>query len=476
MEAAPPSTRRQRSRGIVRPYSGIFTVAQRLLDIGVIVFARYLACVAYPQPWDNRHTVISLAAIVLFTLTAEVNGAYRSWRAVPLREQLRAVLWSWTLIAPLLLLWMFTSKTTAEHSRVVNVAWFALVAGFMCFWRTIVQLVLVHARKRGSNSRTAGIIGATRMGVRLLEQLSNPAYGIRPRGIYDARTADRVRRYLGETSLAGDIEKAVEDAKNGELDFVYITLPLRAESRISECVARLADTTAQVQLVTDFSVFDLLHARWSTVGDIPTVSVFDTPFSGVAGWTKRVEDLILGIIFLTLLTPIMIVVAVLVKLSSPGPVFFVQTRYGLNGRPIRVIKFRTMTAQEDGSTVTQAKRGDQRVTKLGALLRATSIDELPQFWNVVTGDMSIVGPRPHAVAHNELYRSLIHGYMLRHKVKPGITGWAQINGCRGETETVDKMRARVRYDLEYIENWNLSWDMEIIFRTAFKVLKDESAY
>ncbi len=476
MELPPPSTRRQRSRGVIRPYAGLFVVAQRLLDIGLIVLARYLACLVYPTTWDNSHTLISLVGVVVFTITAEVNGLYRSWRTVPLRQQLRAVLWSWTLVAPPLLLWLFLSKTTADHSRVINISWFAVAAVCMCSWRIAQRVFLLYLRKQGANSRTAGIIGATRMGVRLMDQLQDPALGIRLKGIYDSRGTDRVARYLGDRELAGDIEQAVEDARNGELDFVYITLPLRAESRISETVARLADTTATVQLVTDFSVFDLLHAQWSSVGDIPTVSVFDTPFSGVAGWTKRVEDLALGSFFLLLASPLMLMIALLVKLTSRGPVFFVQTRYGLNGRPIRVLKFRSMTVAEDGSKVTQAKKGDVRVTKLGAFLRATSLDELPQFWNVVRGDMSIVGPRPHAVAHNEMYRSLIHGYMLRHKVKPGITGWAQINGCRGETDTVDKMRARIQYDLEYIENWKLSWDLEIILQTALKVLKDKNAY
>jgi putative colanic acid biosynthesis UDP-glucose lipid carrier transferase len=181
-------------------------------------------------------------------------------------------------------------------------------------------------------------------------------------------------------------------------------------------------------------------------------------------------------LFLLLLAPVMLAIAIAVKLTSKGPVFFAQTRYGLNGKPIRVLKFRSMTVAENGAKVTQATKGDTRITRLGAFLRASSLDELPQFINVLLGEMSIVGPRPHAVAHNEEYRTLIHGYMLRHKVKPGITGWAQVNGFRGETDTLDKMKARVEYDLQYIENWDLRWDFEIIFRTAFKVLGDKNAY
>lgn len=474
-EQSPASSTRS-SGSLIRPYSGLFTVAQRLLDVFAIVLARLIACWVYPESWHTGHTVIALCGILAFTVTSDGNNVYRSWRAVPLPEQLRAVLWSWALTAPLLLLWLFVSKTTADHSRFINVVWFALAPAFMCAWRAAERAVLARARMNGANSRTAGIIGATRMGLRLTEQLKDPTHGIRLRGTYDARTSDRVAKYLGDSNLVGDIDQAVQDARNGLLDFVYITLPLRAESRISETIAQLADTTATVQVVTDFSVFDLLHSRWSSVGDIPTVSVFDTPFSGVAGWTKRVEDLVLGTLLLLLFTPVMLGIALVIKCTSRGPVLFRQTRYGLNGRPIRVCKFRTMTVLEDGGTVTQAKRGDSRITKVGAFLRATSLDELPQFWNVVCGEMSIVGPRPHAVAHNETYRSLIHGYMLRHKVKPGITGWAQVNGCRGETDTVSKMRERVKFDLEYIDNWKLSWDLKIIVQTAMTVVRDKNAY
>src|SRR5690606_11766424 len=265
------------------------------------------------------------------------------------------------------------------------------------------------------------------------------------------RSGERCRQFLGEGELVGDINDAVAHAKDGTLDYVYIALPLKAETRISETVTALADTTATVQLVTDFSVFDLLHARWVTVGEIPTVSVFDTPFQGRARLAKRAEDLVLGTLILILVSPIMLACAIAVKLSSPGPVFFAQTRYGLNSRPIKVLKFRSMTTQDNGPDVKQATKGDARITRVGAFLRSSSLDELPQFINVLRGEMSIVGPRPHAVAHNESYRALIHGYMLRHKVKPGITGWAQVNGWRGETDTLEKMEQRINHDLHYIQ-------------------------
>jgi putative colanic acid biosynthesis UDP-glucose lipid carrier transferase len=213
-------------------------------------------------------------------------------------------------------------------------------------------------------------------------------------------------------------------------------------------------------------MFNLLSARWSTIGEIPLISVHDTPFVGVDGWIKRLEDIVVGSMIVLLISIPMLVIAVAIKLTSKGPVFFRQRRYGLNGKEIRVLKFRSMTVMQDGPDVPQATKDDVRVTPLGKFLRRTSMDELPQFLQVITGKMSIVGPRPHAVVHNETYRSLIRGYMLRHKVKPGITGWAQINGWRGETPEVSWMENRIRFDLEYIRRWTLLWDLKIILLTV----------
>jgi putative colanic acid biosynthesis UDP-glucose lipid carrier transferase len=212
------------------------------------------------------------------------------------------------------------------------------------------------------------------------------------------------------------------------------------------------------------------------VGGVPVVAVCETPFTGFSGVVKRFSDIVLSLLILLMLTPVMTVLAAGVKLSSPGPVIFKQRRYGLDGKEILVYKFRSMTSTDNGTVVKQATRDDQRITRFGAFIRRTSLDELPQFVNVLQGRMSIVGPRPHAVAHNETYRKLIKGYMVRHKVKPGITGWAQVNGYRGETETVDKMEKRIEFDLEYLRNWSLSLDLWIIIKTALVVVKDRNAY
>ena len=296
-------------------------------------------------------------------------------------------------------------------------------------------------------------------------------------GVYDDRRVERTVEASAEPmQLAGNFAGLVEDARAGRIDYVFIALPTRAEKRIVELVNRLADTTATVYVIPDLFISDLMRAQWTTLGGLPAVSVFDSPFDGVNGWLKRAEDLALGALFLALAALPMLAIAIGVALSSPGAVLFRQRRYGLNGRVVEVLKFRTMTAADDGAKVVQARHDDPRITRFGRFLRASSLDELPQLLNVLAGSMSLVGPRPHAVAHNEEYRRLIHGYMLRHKVKPGITGWAQVNGWRGETDTLEKMQKRVAHDLEYVQNWSLWLDLRILAMTFVVVASRRNAY
>jgi putative colanic acid biosynthesis UDP-glucose lipid carrier transferase len=238
----------------------------------------------------------------------------------------------------------------------------------------------------------------------------------------------------------------------------------------------LKDTTASIYFVPDMFVTDLIQGHATTVCGTAVISVCESPFKGLDGIVKRVSDIVFSALILTLILPVMLVIAAAIKRESPGPVIFKQRRYGLDGQEIIVYKFRSMTVGEDGDHIVQARKSDPRITKLGAFLRRTSLDELPQFFNVLQGRMSIVGPRPHAVAHNEFYRKLIKGYMVRHKVKPGITGWAQINGFRGETETLGKMQNRIDCDLDYLRNWSLKLDIRIILRTIRVVLNDQKAY
>jgi len=252
---------------------------------------------------------------------------------------------------------------------------------------------------------------------------------------------------------------------------------MRSEKKMREVFDQLQDTTASLYLIPDLFVFELLGARQQDIAGLPAFALCETPLTGPFGGIKRVEDIVLASVILFFIWPIMLGIALAIRITSKGPVIFKQHRYGLNGERIKVYKFRSMTVSDNDDTVIeQASRYDIRVTRLGLFLRRTSLDELPQFINVLQGRMSVVGPRPHAVAHNEQYRKLIKGYMWRHKMKPGITGWAQINGWRGETDTLDKMKKRVEFDLEYIRRWSVWLDLKIVFLTVFKGFVDKNAY
>ena len=260
------------------------------------------------------------------------------------------------------------------------------------------------------------------------------------------------------------------------IQIIYLSLPMASQPRILHILDELKDTTASIYFVPDMFVTDLIQAHPDSVCGMPVISVCETPFNGSDGIIKRVSDVVLATLILILISPLLLIIAAAVKVGSPGPIIFLQRRYGLDGKEIVVYKFRSMTVTEDGDNITQATKDDARITPLGALLRRTSFDELPQFINVLQGRMSIVGPRPHPVSLNETYRKLIKGYMVRHKVKPGITGWAQVNGFRGETNTLDKMQSRIDFDLDYLRNWSVRLDLYIIFKTISLVIKDQKAY
>ena len=319
------------------------------------------------------------------------------------------------------------------------------------------------------------IIGATEVGLELAKRVER---GSRPSsfmGFFDFRQIARLPQ-VAPTQWAGLCDGVAEFVRQNSIDSIYIALPISSSPRIAELVKELRDTTASVYFVPNILNFDLVQPRCMELHGIPLLAVCETPIQGSAGLVKRALDLILASAALIVLAPILMLIGAAVRFSSSGPALFLQRRYGLGGEEIRILKFRTMRVCEDSAEVVQATREDDRVTPLGRILRRYSIDELPQLLNVLQGNMSIVGPRPHAVTHNEQYRKLINGYMIRHKVRPGITGWAQVNGLRGETDTVDKMHARVEYDLDYIRNWTLWLDIKIIARTVFLVVNDRQAY
>jgi putative colanic acid biosysnthesis UDP-glucose lipid carrier transferase len=358
----------------------------------------------------------------------------------------------------------------------VLIAWFVLTPLAMVFGHEIARRSVRHYLSQQRYQRTAVIVGMSDIGLRLAHQLRSDFYeGTRLIGFFDDRSLSRLASDT-ELPLLGGLKEVSAFTKDNRINLIYIALPMASQPRILALLDDLRDTTASIYFTPDFFVADLIQGRFHNINGMPVVAVCETPFTGINGLIKRGSDVVLSLLILLLISPLMLAIAVAVKASSPGKVLFKQRRYGVDGSDIVVYKFRSMTVSEDGAQVTQATRNDHRVTRLGAYLRRTSLDELPQFINVLQGRMSIVGPRPHAVAHNELYRKLVKGYMIRHKVKPGITGLAQVSGYRGETDTVEKMQKRIDYDLSYLRQWSLGLDLWIIARTVAVVIGDRNAY
>lgn len=460
---------------VVSSGNSLVRVATRLMDAVWIAVALLAVQSLYAEIWTDHYTVAVACAVGLFMLFAESMDLYRSWHGASLFQDLMRMAGAWVLVVLGLALIAYVTGHAGDYSRPVVLTWFVATPFVLTAAHGALYLLLAVVRRYGFNTRRVAIVGARELGAHLAKiMLTTPSMGLLPVGFYDDRKLTGSRRVSGE--LAGDLDDLVDEARKGNVDLIYITLPMFAEARIRRLINRLSDSTVSVYLVPDVFMYELLHSKWGNVGELPVISIFDTPFYGVDGWLKRALDLVLGSIILALIAVPMLGIALGIKLTSPGPVFFKQRRYGMNGEKIEVWKFRTMTVCEDGNEVTQATRHDSRVTRFGAFLRRTSLDELPQFINVLQGTMSIVGPRPHAIAHNEQYRKLISGYMLRHKVKPGITGLAQINGWRGETDAIEKMQKRIEHDLGYISNWSVGLDLKIIFLTVFKGFTGKNAY
>ena len=328
----------------------------------------------------------------------------------------------------------------------------------------------------GRVTRKAVMVGAGPLAAIVAHALQDKGIGHSDLlGWFDDRGADRLQAHQG-LKLLGPLSALASYVREHRIDDVYITLPMSSQPRIAGLLESVHDTTASVYYVPDIPGIGIIQGRLHHLNGVPVLGLCETPFVGINEIVKRASDVVLASLILVLCSPLMLAIAVGVKLTSPGPVIFKQRRNGLDGHEITVYKFRSMTTQDDGSVIAQAGRNDPRVTRFGAFLRRTSLDELPQFVNVLQGNMSIVGPRPHAVAHNERYRQAIKAYMVRHKVRPGITGWAQVNGLRGETESVERMQARVEYDLAYLRNWSLWLDLRIVLRTIRLVLFDRNAY
>jgi len=462
--------------GAIRRYHSWLTLGHRLLDATVVFALLPILCVARGIHYDQSCQIAAIFGAVLTWIAMGAMDAYRPWRGARLWQEARVLIGGWLLVVCGLIFTAWVTKSTGIYSRIVIGGWFVSAPLALIAVHFIQRLFLRVLRKSGHNTRTVVIIGAGDLGCQLAKRFQQEKWmGIRIIGCFDDDPR-KTGKSVGGLPVLGKCLDVYDYVREHGVDKVYLTLPMRAEKRMREVFDLLQDTTASVFLVPDLFVFELMGAREQDIGGMPVFSLCESPLTGPFGVFKRMEDVVLAGLILIIVSPLMVLIALGVKLTSPGPVLFRQRRYGLAGRNIRVWKFRTMTVCEDGEEFHQATRCDPRVTPIGAFLRRTSLDELPQFFNVLQGTMSVVGPRPHAVAHNEQYRKLIKGYMWRHKVKPGITGWAQINGWRGETDTLEKMQKRVEYDLDYIRNWSLWLDIKIVLLTIIRGFTGKNAY
>jgi putative colanic acid biosysnthesis UDP-glucose lipid carrier transferase len=439
------------------------------LEPFVFVFTIWMTAFYFEGGLLGSYLILSIIVFsISFPGTSRLN---LSWQSMVVN-----VLLNWAWIAALLVVTAMVTDYHTEFPRQAVLVWFvgtpiAQIGAHFLLRASAKYLVLLQGAPR-----KAIIVGMNEQGVALASRVGEMPYSrIEFAGFFDDRDLSRLDastdfRMLG---MLGELSKYVR-SKNIQL--IYLSIPMASQSRILRVLNELKDTTASIFFVPDMFVTDLIQGRAGSVCGIPIISVCETPFTGFPGVVKRVSDVVLSLLILVLISPILLGVAFAVKWGSPGPAIFRQRRYGLDGKEIVVYKFRSMTVTEDGASVQQATKNDSRITPIGAFLRKTSLDELPQFINVLQGRMSIVGPRPHAVAHNEMYRKLIKGYMVRHKVKPGITGWAQVNGYRGETETLEKMQGRIDCDLDYLRHWSLRLDLYIIFKTIRLVVGDSKAY
>lgn len=454
---------------LMRSQLSTLSLLRMSLDPLLIVLSFVFISLLYGDSFDGAELVLILLVFSLsFPGRIQLSGSSI--------QLLRDVLTNWIAVAGILFFFGWASTFINAYDSRVLITWASVVPILLFGVHRAIPVVLPRLLAM-EGLRSAVIVGLTDCGRKLGDQfVAQPMLGVQLTGFFDDRATER----LGEAppaALRGPIDGLADYVKAQHTDAIFIALPMASQPRILNLLDDLRDTTTSIYFVPDIFLYDLIQARMDLINGIPVVAICESPFYGVNGLIKRLEDVVLGLLILILIAPLMALIAIGVRCTSPGPAIFKQRRYGLDGEEITVYKFRSMRVMEDGAVVTQATRRDTRITALGAFLRRTSLDELPQFINVLQGRMSIVGPRPHAIAHNEMYRGMIKGYMIRHKVRPGITGLAQVSGCRGETDTLDKMRARIDWDLHYLRNWSLRLDLMIILRTVLTVIKgDRQAY
>jgi putative colanic acid biosynthesis UDP-glucose lipid carrier transferase len=452
----------------------------RLIDVLALEsagqFAGYLRFNSSLEELAPIHSVLLYFCGVLAFLLFARFGIYASWRGRSMLAINARMAAAWALVLLTGLFFSFLIHHAGELSRLWLFYWFFTGVAFIGMVRVVVFSALRYLRKNGMNSKRVIIVGYGRIGQEMHERaLQQDWYGYDVKAIH-ADTKDGHRIDTSAVARINALEDIPDYIVDQQIDEVWIAISLSASDQLQRMQYLLRNALVDIRWIPDTFGMQMLSNKVGDFLGFPAVDLNRPISNGLNGFAKELFDKIFSAAVLIALLPLFIVIGVCIKLSSPGPVFFKQPRHGLNGKQFNVYKFRSMRLHPEDRQIAQATRDDPRITRFGQFLRRTSLDELPQFINVLLGDMSVVGPRPHALQHNEMYKEQLEIYMVRHRVKPGITGWAQIHGHRGETDTIDKMAKRVQFDLYYIQNWSLWMDIRIVMWTAFKGWTGSNAY
>lgn len=454
----------------IRKFNDKSRIYKQALDGISIGLGLWCSCILIGIAFEDRFLWGLIVSYLFFIMLAEYNEVYDCDHPATFFKKIQKVILSWGFLLSILTIASNFFSVLNFFTIDLYLFWFLVSTIAFATWRLVYYQYLEGFRL---DDRRVAIAGGNHMAVRLAESITKFNWrGEQLIGIYDDRSHNNSRVVIPKkVASLGNFDNMISDARAKKFDVVYLVLPLHAEKRMFEQTEKLADTTVSVYIVPDFTPFDLLNPSLTSVNGIPLVSIFEAPFLqyySFEDFMKRLFDIFFGLILLSICIIPMTLIACGIKMTSKGPVIFRQNRYGIDGHRIEIYKFRSMDVCEKGEDSVQAVRNDPRVTTIGRYLRKYSLDELPQLFNVLMGTMSLVGPRPHSIALNERFRQQIHGYMLRHKMKPGMTGWAQVNGFRGQTDTLDKMKGRIQCDLEYLEHWTLYFDFKIILLTILR--------
>lgn len=464
-------------------YTSSLYVFARLTDVLAVVIGGYISYLVRSGFEVGVHQ-IPQNYIFMFLLSASLSviifpwfDLYASWRGRSIFRQIRAVVLAWATVLIVNIILMFLLKISAEFSRLWVTLWFFSGLILILGVRVLTYVLLRFMRVKGFNHKRVLVYGREELGRNVVRRIKSSTWT----GFDIIALVDNDKSLLGGSFFGVPIISEIRDInayiENNNIDELWLAIPFSDEKELHEVVNSVSGNLVNIRFIPDLFSLSILNHSITEIAGMTVIDLSTSPMEGFNKVIKALEDRVLAFIILIFISPVLFIIALSIKLTTQGSIIFKQQRHGWDGRIINVYKFRTMKIYDDfNGAITQAIRIDPRTTKLGAFLRKTSLDELPQFYNVLQGNMSIVGPRPHAIAHNEHYKEIVDQYMLRHKVKPGITGWAQINGWRGETDTLDKMQKRIEYDLYYIDNWSLWFDLKIILLTIFKGFVDKNAY